>query len=169
MENFPNNECFRLCTLCGGECCKTKPGIEAPERFVRGSSVETLLTEALSSGLWVLDRHRGVPTAAETKPDERDRFITIWYPRPATIRERSEGALFGSGEAGACVFLTESGCRLSFADRPLMCSALEPDVAFECSSSWTRLDAALAWLPFRQQVINVLKGLPQAEAELLSL
>jgi hypothetical protein len=68
-------------------------------------------------------------------------------------------ALPGTGD---CVFLAGDRCLLPFAERPRMCRALEPDAGFECSSDWTRGDAAHAWFPWQGLVASVLERFPPA-------
>lgn len=154
-----NNECQVLCSICGGECCRTKPGIDSPERFLAAADPVGALFEVLSSGLWVLDRHYGTPPRGETAGLPGTTENLIRYPRPATTAERDAGSLTAVAGACECVFLAEDGCLLPFDERPRMCRALEPEINFECSSSWTRGDAALAWLPWQGIVAAVLDRL----------
>jgi len=158
-----NNESFSLCSECGGECCRTKPGIESPERFTRTGDLGEELYRALASGEWVLDRHMGLPVTPETAglPDRMDR-ITL-YPRPATIEERASGAILAGEGGGICTFLQANGCRLSFSERPRMCRALEPNGNFHCTTSWGRPDAALAWFPWQETIGGLLHRLPQKD------
>lgn len=148
-----SNEDIQLCARCGGQCCLTKPGIEAPERFNTTGDLAAALRDALASGNWVLEEHRGIPyRPGETAPDP-DRLI--YYPRPATLAERHQPGITPLPGSGICVFLTDSGCRLPFAERPRLCRELVPDVCFECESPWGRREAALAWLPWQDQVTAV--------------
>jgi hypothetical protein len=158
------NEAPVLCGICGGECCRTKPGIEGPERFLTAGDPAEALYQALASGRWVLAEHYGVPRAEgiEAAPGDMDRLLH--YPRPATRREREPDLLLPEEEGNCCAFLGDSGCRLSFAGRPRMCRELEPDANFECTAAWTRRDAALAWLPWQQMVEEALRRLTGAAA-----
>ncbi|ABB32814.1 hypothetical protein Gmet_2595 [Geobacter metallireducens GS-15] len=147
MPNTPsitNNEDFSLCRACGGECCRTRPGIEAPARFLAAANPAEELARLLASGLWVLDRHYGVPyDPGKGETGDPDRIIL--YPRPATRRERAEGTLLVVPGAGECVLLGDEGCTLPFAERPRACQALEPASDFACTAAWTRFDAAREW------------------------
>ena len=60
----------------------------------------------------------------------------IRYPRPATVRERSSGAVDAGAEGSPCVFLAPGGCSLRFDDRPRMCRDLEPWANGECVAAW---------------------------------
>ena len=152
-----NNENPLLCSACQGECCRTKPGIEAPERFLATDDPAGAVYQALASGMWVLERHMGLPVTAETVQfaDRMDRIT--YYPRPATRAEHAKGSTMAEIGSGECIFLEENGCRLIFDDRPRMCRALEPESSCECKSSWTRPDAALAWFPWQGLIEKALR------------
>ncbi|WP_298439690.1 hypothetical protein [Geobacter sp.] len=157
----PNNESITLCGACGGACCRTRPGIEAPGRFLATPDPAGALRDLLASGLWVLDTHYGVPyDPGKGERGDPDRIIL--YPRPATRAEQAAESIFALPGAGECVFLRDDGCALSFADRPRACQALEPAADGECSSSWTRFDAAPAWLPHQEAVAAALDRLGRA-------
>lgn len=139
-----NNEDFSVCGACGGDCCRTRPGIEAPGRFLAAANPAEELARLLASGLWVLDTHHGVPyDPGKGEKGDPDRIIL--YPRPATGQERAEGSIFALPGAGECVLLGDDGCTLPFPERPKACQALEPAADFACTSSWSRFDAAREW------------------------
>ncbi len=144
------NERRDLCAECGGQCCRSRPGMEAPERFLSAADPILALASALASGEWVLAEHVGVPWVDGVEPPEEERRRVIRYPRPATVHERGRGA--PRDELGPCVFLSEGGCRLSFEERPRACRALVPTSGFECEGDWGRREAALAWLPHQEWV-----------------
>jgi Fe-S-cluster containining protein len=144
------NERRDLCAECGGQCCRTRPGLEAPERFLSAPEPAAALAEALASGDWVLAEHVGVPWVDGVEPPEAERRRLIRYPRPATLAERAEGA--PSDALAPCTYLGAEGCRLAFEARPRMCRAVVPTPGFECEGDWGRLEAALAWLPHQAWV-----------------
>lgn len=135
-----------LCAECGGQCCRTRPGIEAPERFLGSPDPARLLAAALATGDWVLAEHLGVPWVDGVAPPEDQRRRLIRYPRPATLLERGNGGA-PRDDLAPCTFLGEAGCRLAFVDRPRTCRELVPTPGFECEGDWGRREAALAWLP----------------------
>ncbi|HTP49809.1 MAG TPA: hypothetical protein VMK42_03840 [Anaeromyxobacteraceae bacterium] len=147
-----NNERPATCRACGGECCFTRPGIEAPERFLSAPDPVGSLAAALACGDWVLLEHVGVPWANGEPPPAEDRYRVVRYPRPATVAEKASGAAFRGGERSPCVFLRPGGCALAFAERPRMCQSLEPSAAGDCESPWDQRSAALAWLPWQDLV-----------------
>jgi Fe-S-cluster containining protein len=131
-----------LCARCG-ECCRTRPGAEDPERFLADADPAAALARALATGDWVLARHLGVA-----------------YPRPATLDERAGGTVHTGAETSPCVFLEARGCRLSFAGRPRMCRDLEPWANGDCQATWDLPDAAEAWAPWQGLVHQALRRLP---------
>ena len=143
MNALTNNEHRSICARCGGQCCRTKPGIEAPEGFLALPDPAAALTELLARREWVLETHYGVPyTPGVTAPDPGR---IIHYPRPATVGEQGDNGA-DHPSADDCIYLTVTGCSLAFEDRPRMCRELVPDSCFECESPWGRREAALAWL-----------------------
>jgi hypothetical protein len=125
------NERPGLCAACG-DCCRTRPGLEEPARFLSAPDPAAEVVRALASGDWVLSRVSGVRC-----------------PRPATVVERETGTVHEGAETAPCVFLAEAGCRLPFADRPRMCRELEPWANGDCRAGWDLPDAARAWAPWQ--------------------
>jgi hypothetical protein len=128
-----------LCARCG-ECCRTRPGAEEPERFLAQPDPAGALARALASGDWVLARHLGTR-----------------YPRPATLDERATGTVHAGAEHSPCVFLEATGCRLPFTDRPRMCRDLEPWANGDCQATWDLPQAALAWGPWQPLIDDALR------------
>lgn len=147
------NENRTICGQCGGRCCHTRPGIEAPQRFL-GSRQGDDLGALLRNRSWVLETHYGKPyTPGVTEPAPE---LIIRYPRPATMAET--GTLTDETAPDACIYLEAQGCRLDFAQRPRMCRELEPDSRFECRSGWDRRQAALDWLHYQHLIDEALKA-----------
>lgn len=161
LPEIENNERPDLCATCGGACCRTRPGIEAPARFLAAEEPAAALAAALSSRDWILAEHVGVPWVNGVPPPEEDRYRLIRYPRPATVAERGAGGAPSPGDFAPCVFLGPGGCRLSFPDRPRMCRSLEPAADGDCVAAWGRREAALAWLPEQELVAEALRRLPR--------
>jgi len=146
------NERPDLCGPCGGECCRARPGLESPDRFLAAPDPAAALAEALASGDWVVVRQIGVPWEDGVPPPREIRWREILCVRPATLAERAAGRALDGGEPSPCAFLGETGCRLPFPSRPRMCQALEPAGGDDCLASWDRGDAARAWLPCQELV-----------------
>jgi hypothetical protein len=128
------NERPHLCAACG-ECCRTRPGLEDPARFLSEPDPRAALARALASREWVLARVGGVHCA-----------------RPATVVERATGEVHAGAETADCVFLAPGGCRLPFEGRPRMCRELEPWASGDCVATWDAPDAARAWAPCQELV-----------------
>jgi Fe-S-cluster containining protein len=141
-----NNERPDLCAACGGACCRTRPGIEAPGRFLAAEDAAAALAAALRSRDWLLAEHVGVPWVNGVPPPDEERYRVLRYPRPATVAERAAGTpLPPGGDFADCVFLAEAGCRLPCHARPRMCRSLAPSADGDCVAAWGRREAALAW------------------------
>lgn len=136
------NERPGLCASCG-DCCRTRPGVEDPARFLSEPDPAAALAEALASRDWVLCRLAGVG-----------------HVRPATVEERATGRVHTGAEASPCVFLGESGCRLAFADRPRMCRELEPWANGDCQARWDLPEATRAWGACQGLVHDALRQFP---------
>ncbi len=152
----PTDAMRARCAECGGQCCQTRPGLEAPERFLAAADPAAALAAVLASGEWVLAEHVGVPWVDGVPPPEAERRRRILYPRPATVAERTAGQGRAGEAPGPCVFLAPAGCRLAFEDRPRMCQSLEPDALGDCEAPWGRREAALAWCPHQDLVAAAL-------------
>ena len=128
------NERPDICGPCGGACCRNYPGPYHPNDL--GSTreeVEAQVADLLSQGLAQVDWWEGVPP---------------WpFLRPTTL-DRRAGSNRSPTYGGACVLLTPSGCRLSFAERPLGCRSLEPAAGMICGETkYSKPEAWRAWQP----------------------
>ena len=150
------NERPDLCSTCG-ECCRTRPGAEAPDRFLGAADPAGALAGALASGDWVVARHAGMAWEGGEPPPGADRWRTIRYPRPATVRERGTLVADAGADASPCVYLDPGGCRLPFEGRPRMCRELEPWANGECVAAWDLPQAARAWGPWQGLIDDALR------------
>lgn len=152
--HMENNENKAVCKTCGGVCCKNmgchlhpsdvfKDGIATAEA-VR----DLLLTENYSIDWW------------EGDPRNIDYDDPTYVDRGYYIRARHVGApVVDPSFGGVCVMLTPTGCKLSFEDRPLGGKSLIPKstATGRCVSSFTKQDAALAWIPYHEQLMKGLE------------
>lgn len=103
MSKINNNENRSMCSICTNVCCTQLPGGYSPAQ-VSPSEQERLLRKELAEWDYWL------------KYDKNDeRFITWWYLRPATKPGSS-----------TCIHHTDTGCSLSWEQRPYECQALVP-------------------------------------------
>jgi Fe-S-cluster containining protein len=134
-----------LCAACGGECCRTRPGLEEPERFLAAADPAGALAARLATGDWVLAGVGGVRC-----------------PRPATVAERASGRVFTGAENSPCVYVGPAGCALLHPERPRMCRDLEPWADGDCRALWDGREARAAWEPRQDLVAEALRRLRDA-------
>jgi hypothetical protein len=97
------------------------PGICHPKDIKRLFPADTLkesLQQAFATGNFSIDRWEG--------------DIPQYYIRPATVR--GVGKIYDLSWGGECTFLTSTGCKFSFEDRPHTCKLLEPSEEGGCSN-----------------------------------
>ncbi len=107
-----------LCSECRGACCQQTPGAYAPEDFLNDDG--KLDVEALFNLLQSGDAVFGLYDSVDA--NERR-----YYPQPA-FKKKTDRLVDNrlSFDLGGCTNLTESGCKLSFEDRPFGCRTLIP-------------------------------------------
>jgi len=131
----------KLCSACGGKCCKRQPGAAFPCDFGQPFDLSKL-DKALKSGLWAVDWWEG-PLPGYDDGDHPQAF----FVRPAI--KGAENKLFHASWGGECVFLTDKGCILSPEERPLNCKLTEPkEDGCILHKIEGKDDAAKAWLPY---------------------
>ena len=116
-----NNETPHFCRDCG-KCCASYPGGWLPSEI----SIERQKT--------LLESHLAVWDYYTIYNDEecRDRY----YLRPANVKEHRKRKNFAdSWPSGACIFLSSSGCKLSWEERPWECKDLKATGPGECSGT----------------------------------
>lgn len=135
-----------VCGACGGNCCKSMPGAAMPSDF--GSSAEEIaanLSDAFATGKWAIDWWEGDP-----RDDGGDDLDRAYFIRPATTGGRG---LFDPSWGGRCVFLGDAGCEI-FERRPSGCRGLEPSPP-DCKVQHSgKQDAAIAWLPLHNEILE---------------
>ena len=125
----------KICTECGGECCKKLPGICSPDDFERS---QQKIIDAIKSGRYAIDWWEGF----DENNGRRGYFV-----RPAT--KGNEDKIYHASWGGQCTFLSSNGCTLNADERPEGCRLLEPLRDDECKShGMDKLDATRAWIPF---------------------
>lgn len=145
-----NNE-HAVCASCGGSCCKWMPGMAAPDDFLTAESELDVgrIREMVVDGRWCFDCWDGDPRL------DADEVSDVPFLRPVVVG--SEGEVFERSYGGRCILHGDSGCELAFAQRPLECRGLLPDVdrPGECCrgvDGISKREIAIMWLPYREQV-----------------
>ena len=128
MKTYLNK---KLCTKCGGQCCKHLPGGLYPEDLKK--PFKESLIELFKSGKYAIDW---------LEADSPDYFI-----RPAI---KGVTRLFDPSWGGECVFLTDSGCELLPKYRPYQCRMVEPKPGDgKCvAHAGGKEEIATAWKPY---------------------
>ena len=126
-----------LCAKCGGLCCKNFPGCVMPSK----DNPEQQARELLATGNYTVDWWEGDPRKEYSCPctccpdemkcdsEECNAWRSGYLDRAYYIRPRmqnEQGTLNRGWGGSPCVFLTESGCKLSSDQRPDECQLLEP-------------------------------------------
>jgi Fe-S-cluster containining protein len=128
-----------ICGPCGGKCCKKLPGIVHPYDIEMS---EEYLTHLITEKGYQID-------CWESNPFDDGREIgQVFYLRPQTINARNE--VFNFSWGGQCVFLEDTGCTLSWGERPAQCRALVPKANNMCSNDdpkMSKKELAKAWFP----------------------
>lgn len=146
LRVIQNNERGELCAPCGGKCCKAAPGAYWPQDFGDTEEVIKMVVRSkLLDGSVVLDEeHR--PCVRPPIADYPDALIQI----PRWFHENQ------------CARLTQSGCSLSFDQRPRQCRgmAVTPQIngSDGCAPGPGLTDEACrrAWKPFRAMFAEVI-------------
>ena len=164
MESLPNYENRKLCSKCGGKCCKHMPGFAEPFDFGAPNTdkMKRLLFARLSSRKWSLDWYIG----DSKKGGQMGRVLMPRPSREVTIGKF--GGLFdGAWLGGRCALLTDNGCTLPHDERPVDCRMLEPDpmvagmaiILYECGCKWhgwkNKSEIAIRWRPYQRLIRSV--------------
>lgn len=138
-----NNENKELRAKCGGKCCKASAGVYHPDDFKHE------LTEA-----WLQDLLEG----NQTYPDGKAILVSIdWVEgvkggpdgRGYFLRPRHIGGDIVDPSWGApCYHLTETGCDLSFDERPWRCRLKEPSECFKRNGFDEKRESMVPWRPY---------------------
>lgn len=124
MPKVPVYKPAEYCAICRGKCCRYMACHYSPSDF----------TDLTFDGL--------------KKEIEKGRISIDWWeadPPEYYLRARNVGEPIVCGSwGGVCVNLTESGCSLSWEERPLGGKALKPSRTF-CTSSYTKEECKEEW------------------------
>ena len=135
----------KICSECGGKCCKAMPGACFPSDFAFPANT-TKLAVALKSGRYAIDWWEGDPR------EGKDEYSRGFFVRPAV--KGKEGILYDPTWDGECTFLDTNGCQLDKNNRPLNCKKLEPVAGGKCKihDDASKQGAAIAWLPYYKEL-----------------
>ena len=103
MSKINNNENRSMCSICTNVCCTQLPGGYSPNQISLSEQERLLRKELAEWDYWL------------TWNENEERFITWYYLRPA----KKPGS-------STCIYHTNTGCSLSWEQRPYECKALVP-------------------------------------------
>lgn len=138
----------KLCTKCGGACCKRLPGAAEPKDFGAPSKRALVknLRAALETGHWCFDWWEGDPRPGKARSGE-EKLSRAYFVRPAIVDH--VGERFHPAWEGTCSLLTKTGCPLPYKGRPVACRGLKPVPSLDCKASYgDKRDVAIAWIPY---------------------
>ena len=151
-----NNENAEICAECGGWCCKQMPGIFTPKQIGAPNKKklrENLLT-LLKTGKYSIDWWEGDPR------EDIDEINRVYFFRPAT--KRALGRVQDASWGGECALLTDSGCELSWKERPDECKYIIPISAGHCErhkKARIKKQLCIDWLEYNDVIESVLEEL----------
>lgn len=197
MKNphIQDNSAPSVCGTCHNSCCARMPGICHPGEFGETEEeVEKSLYKALRSGKYEVDYWEGSPFEYVDKnhedlctperlaifdayDDEWGYTATAYFVRPYTIEELRHitqviAPRYKHGSwGGRCIFLGETGCKLSFDERPIQCRVIVPNAAHpgECiikSPHYSKQALVILWLDYNHIISRVLERLWNEEKDL---
>lgn len=146
-----NNENLNMCKSCG-KCCNHMAGTLFPEDIKETITKEVLLKYLEKD--YCLDSWVG-NASEDPKYDD----ITFYFIRPRHTNAKEY--LLDESYGGICVLLTETGCSLTFENRPSQCKALIPKDSIEkhCitkDETYSKKNGAIAWLPYNSIFLEIL-------------
>ena len=148
---IPKNHENIICKECDGKCCKNMSCQVFPCDF-KEITVKTIVKK-IKAG-YCFDYWEG---GIEGKQG------TAYFLRPQ--HKGYENKLIDPTWGGECIFLTDTGCKLSEKDRPSGGKALIPGkkISDKCEfiDGWEKYDSAKAWLKYNdiiEEAISKIRG-----------
>lgn len=150
-----NNEDASQCTGCG-RCCKRMPGILDASQ-IDGYSAQDV-ADLINRG-YCFDSWHGDPRPeSEIRPGTELREVYFIRPRSKRAANKIIDEPWGPSE---CMFLTDTGCSMSFDERPAQCRSLVPDLVNGCGTNmektpWGKQNMTLRWIPYQKVILEAL-------------
>lgn len=125
-----NNNESSLCATCQGQCCKRAAGIYHPEQVID-----------------IFNNPDFKEWGKTYQIDWWEGETSIYWVRP--VHTNSIGKKHDASWGGQCVNLTETGCKLTFEERPIQCQALEVQKDFNCNKGLSKADMRDLWKSYQ--------------------
>ena len=150
MITIKNNEQASICSGCG-KCCKAYSGCVFPHQLKEVT--EESIREMIKKG-YCFDWWEGDPR------EDSYELSRAYFMRPQ--HKNAIGKITDPSWGGECVFHSDdTGCSLSFDERPLTCQSLVPQLNRHCKledEGTNKKGAALAWLPYDEIIEKIIYG-----------
>ncbi len=142
------NENIKVCSACGGICCKSSGGLVFPGDF--GEINLNTLIQVFKSGLYAVDY-------LDSRTNE---MSSDYYIRTRLINAKK---VFDPKGNGQCVILTENGCKLSFHLRPKGCRELVPNPpnCYFPNNSINLKTCVEAWKPYEHLIEEAFRSIDE--------
>lgn len=127
-------------------------GIAFPEDFGLPETEEKIKDAFLKTNLWALDVWDG-----EFEHNGKNGY-DVFYVRPRLKNAKEK--LIDRSWGGECINLTESGCSLTFENRPTICRQLVPSKNYPyCKpegEGFTKEDCVAVWIPYQELLEKII-------------
>lgn len=166
-----------ICKECKGNCCKSTGCSLSPEDMIRAiraqqemSGAEGMQHEDMGEAKTKETTSKKTISENALSVEEIERWLmnsncaldsfSFGYPgrRLLYVRMRHKCFTFiGIDAMGECVALTDTGCRLSYEDRPRGGQMLIASEDHRCTQKYTREMMMKDWIPYQEQLKQIWK------------
>lgn len=159
-----------ICKECKGNCCRSMGCSLSPEDMIRGIRAQQEMAGAEGMQHTNIEEMKEEEFTSEKEPDIEE--IENWlinsncaldsfgYPggRLLYVRMRHKCFTFiGVDAMGECAALTDTGCLLSYEDRPKGGRMLIASEDHRCTQKYTREMMVEDWIPYQEQLKQIWK------------
>ena len=159
-----------ICKECKGNCCRSMGCSLSPEDMIRGIRAWKETSGAEQMQHRKIEEAKAEEIMSEKEPDTEE--IENWlmnshcaldsfgYPGGSLLYVRMRHKCFtfiGVDAIGECEALTDTGCRLSYEDRPKGGRMLIAREDHRCTQEYTREMMVKDWIPYQEQLKQIWK------------
>ena len=142
-----------LCTVCGGRCCKMAPCHFAPHDFA-DLSYKAIKKIIKNKGYISVVRfsESSINATAECIGFVQKEFFVLRVRTGETKIAVNSTEIF---KGDWCSMLSNSGCKLSFEERPYGGKMLIPGEGRSCEQKYTIKECVMDWIPYQKVLKRV--------------
>lgn len=144
VEDISENVNSKICSECGGRCCKQCGCFFSPYDF-KEISFEFLKKEI---------EEKGYISIGYVDPDKSKMTFDVFILR---IRNQGKPVVDTSYGRKQCILLTEQGCKLDYKHRPTGGKLLIPSKEGPCISKYTLMDCAKEWQSYQRVIFELME------------